>query len=1795
MKRVFAISLLLLTLPLFAQVLPAGTYPVGTGHAYTNLGDIAAALRANTVSGNLVFELQGTYNSASETFPLVFGQFNNTGGSWTVTIRPDSGVSVVTSGDPGTGNALITFDSTDRIMFDGRQSGTGIPGWIIRNTQTAASPVATPAAASSAGPVFQFRNGATFDTLAYLQVEGSNPVSSSGLVFFGNSVTGAGNNWNAVMYCDIRDRSDTTAGTATPACGIMSSGSTGALNRFNSVTHNHIFNYFYPSTVTQGIRIDAGSSDWDISHNKLYQESLRIYSAATLQRGIWLNNPESGNNFSINENTIGFSSPLDTGTYEILNSAELFVNYCAIFLTVASDVPTIVQGNRIRNFDFNTVSTTGSLTTSPAGFFEGIHHDLGKVHIHHNIIGDTNAVTINLLVRLPTISFGTSYPACIGIASVKPGATIEYNYVSGINVKNPATSNHKALFYGISSAGGSVIHGNVIGSRTMQNSIVNSSALTSTSGNHVTCGIAVSVNPSVVTANTIGNLSYLGGSTSAQVAGIISSGTTGLQKIGTPEAGNEIYNLVNNAPNTGTAANASVIGISHTNTAQGHCITRNRIHSLYNTHATTTTHIVGIHFNGAATGRADTISCNLIRSLVVSSSGTASTITGIYMGISSSHVQNNMISLGFDSAGNVITSGYGITGLHISATGPDLDDYFHNTVVVGGTGVASASNTTTVNRTPGSGETRLQNNILVNTRSNASGSASNFVLRNFHSTNAGLYANNNLYFRNGAGTVLFSTSLSNMDSLSSWQTFTSPALDLQSAVTNPLLQDAAGGPGMNLRPQTSNPVESGGIQLPSVTHDFDGKLRQSHTPSDIGAAAGNDSVSADFFPPRITFDPVANGVVATTRTLTSLATITDNHSVDTGNNRPRLYFKQTSELDAFPAGNNSGFNGWKYVMASNTNSPYSFTIDYSLLSISPVNIFDTIQYFIAAQDTSNNLTSYPALAMASTSPSIQNISSSPQNPYYFVITTGISGAKTVCDSACNFNSLTRDGGLFSAMDSLAVSGDIVATITGDLQEDGSHSLNYFGSVHKLRITTNGMHTVSNNTLLPSTTPMIHINGAMNVTIDGDSQTLVFKNTNPLTPGSTSPTIQYSNGASRDTLRNCVVQGNGSGLATATIVIGGSSGNVHHLVIEGNAIGDTLPSSTQPPAVCILSNHNSNSELRITGNHVYNFSAYGIHISQFNSGCYISGNSVFYNRSTPNTSAQTGIYVTGGTGHFINDNYIGGRANHLAGGAWLTSSSGAVYGIHYASPGTVTISNNQVGYITNQVSSVLYGIYAISSANPYLITGNEVHDLTSAGTQTGLNVSIGGIILSSSNLYNVIRENTIHTLRTTATTTGANGPALTGIGSTGTTGYIAGAEISANRIFNFLHAGSGTGIPDFRGIGPLQGTVNLIQVNVTNNFVALGAGVTGNVKIEGIWNNSIANSEVNVIHNSVLVTGNISGTTASANSMAYMRSVSGSKGIVRNNIFYNMRSGGAGVHAAIGNTPANSQSIAWDCDYNVLFSNQPATRTGIWGSSALGLTAWQSTSANDLNSVVAAVQFADTTTGDLHLTGSSIGNITLKGTPVSVVAADYDGQSRDAQFPYMGADEIPSAPLPVNLHSFRATASGDDVLLHWMTASEKDLAGFIVERSADGEHFFPIAYEPAQGYSYTTRTYQWTDRSAFTSGIHVWYYRLKIADADGSTSYSPVVAVSLTAEVHRVIAYPNPFVTMPFIVPGSLGQIEVSVRDLNGRELATGTFSAEDGSTPVAVDMMADLDEGVYILTVRSKDEISSFRLIKLER
>ncbi len=182
-------------------------------------------------------------------------------------------------------------------------------------------------------------------------------------------------------------------------------------------------------------------------------------------------------------------------------------------------------------------------------------------------------------------------------------------------------------------------------------------------------------------------------------------------------------------------------------------------------------------------------------------------------------------------------------------------------------------------------------------------------------------------------------------------------------------------------------------------------------------------------------------------------------------------------------------------------------------------------------------------------------------------------------------------------------------------------------------------------------------------------------------------------------------------------------------------------------------------------------------------------------------------------------------------------------------------------------------------------------------------------------------------------------------------------------------------------------------------------------------------------------------------------------------------------------------------------------------------------------------------------------------------------------------------LPIELLQFTALLDNTAVKLDWITASEKDLDYFILERSANGNSFEEIGIVDGQGHSTVSSSYDHTDYQPLPGTS---YYRLKILDVDGQFEYSEIQIVSNPGMSDEFNIFPNPATRKNalFLQYGGADTIaEIAVFDLSGRKIhQQGTFGESEGLYMI-FDPSAVPEPGVYQVVIQSETHTHTRKLI----
>lgn len=199
-------------------------------------------------------------------------------------------------------------------------------------------------------------------------------------------------------------------------------------------------------------------------------------------------------------------------------------------------------------------------------------------------------------------------------------------------------------------------------------------------------------------------------------------------------------------------------------------------------------------------------------------------------------------------------------------------------------------------------------------------------------------------------------------------------------------------------------------------------------------------------------------------------------------------------------------------------------------------------------------------------------------------------------------------------------------------------------------------------------------------------------------------------------------------------------------------------------------------------------------------------------------------------------------------------------------------------------------------------------------------------------------------------------------------------------------------------------------------------------------------------------------------------------------------------------------------------------------------------------------------------------------------------------------------VPVELTSFSASVSGNNVTLNWSTASESNNYGFSIERSVisipiDRERnlfWESVGFVSGNGTTTEAKSYYYKNENLHAGK---YQYRLKQIDFDGSFEYSNIIEVELGLPTKFILEqnYPNPFnpsTTIKFSIPDVGTRLALSVQlkvyDFLGSEIVTLVSEEKPaGIYEVEFDASA-FSSGLYIYKLTAGAFTDSKKMILMK-
>lgn len=181
--------------------------------------------------------------------------------------------------------------------------------------------------------------------------------------------------------------------------------------------------------------------------------------------------------------------------------------------------------------------------------------------------------------------------------------------------------------------------------------------------------------------------------------------------------------------------------------------------------------------------------------------------------------------------------------------------------------------------------------------------------------------------------------------------------------------------------------------------------------------------------------------------------------------------------------------------------------------------------------------------------------------------------------------------------------------------------------------------------------------------------------------------------------------------------------------------------------------------------------------------------------------------------------------------------------------------------------------------------------------------------------------------------------------------------------------------------------------------------------------------------------------------------------------------------------------------------------------------------------------------------------------------------------------LPDFVLPVEMEAFTGRCIGQQVVLNWSTATEKNNAYFTVERSVKGLDWQMVGKVNGKGNSSARQSYTFTDQ---LPGAEASFYRLKQTDFNAVYQYGDVVGVEKCgdAATPTVGIYPNP----------SNGNFILSFSGHPDEVNSTVVFNAQGQQLSTATGFQSTLDlsdraPGVYFVQVELESEAINLKMV----
>jgi hypothetical protein len=186
--------------------------------------------------------------------------------------------------------------------------------------------------------------------------------------------------------------------------------------------------------------------------------------------------------------------------------------------------------------------------------------------------------------------------------------------------------------------------------------------------------------------------------------------------------------------------------------------------------------------------------------------------------------------------------------------------------------------------------------------------------------------------------------------------------------------------------------------------------------------------------------------------------------------------------------------------------------------------------------------------------------------------------------------------------------------------------------------------------------------------------------------------------------------------------------------------------------------------------------------------------------------------------------------------------------------------------------------------------------------------------------------------------------------------------------------------------------------------------------------------------------------------------------------------------------------------------------------------------------------------------------------------------------------INAVVLAAKLKRFTVWKNKNENTLNWVTSEEDGNAFFEIQRSIDSRSFAAINRVDGQGNSTTEKSYEYRDEAPPA----VCYYRLKLVDIHGKSTYSKVIRVERKADINTKVKLNNVVSNLLSLQIRDLDEDNAMIKiiDPSGRQLYERNIKISAGESDINVNT-SRLPRGVHYLIFSTADYKQAIPFIKL--